>query len=82
MDTEHLENNPFLSHKFTDENIADIVTEELPNWKKACDSAEADQVIFHPDAYGYSVRELLLMALAVKYATVCKGKGIMITPKK
>jgi hypothetical protein len=82
MDKEHMGDNPILAHKFTDDDIAATVSDEMPQWKKACDSSEADQVIFHPDAYGYTVKELLLMAFAIKYATVCKGKGIMIAPKK
>ncbi len=71
----------FTSYKFTDKEIIDTVDQELPEWKKACDSSEADTVMFHPDAFGYTAQEMLLMATAIKYA-ISKGKAITIVPKK
>lgn len=62
----------------TDETIESIVANELPAWKKSCDNADADNVIFDQSAFSNSTEELLLMAIAIKYAKL-KGKTIMIS---
>jgi len=53
----------------------------LPEWKEACDSEGEATVMFHPDAFGYTAQEMLLLATAIKYV-VSKGKTITIIPKK
>lgn len=64
-------------HNFSDNEITEIISKELPTWKEACDKSTADAALFHQDAFGRSTKELLLMALAIKYAKV-KGKHIKI----
>jgi len=62
----------------TDEAIVQIITNKLPAWKTACEHADADHVIFDQLAFGNTTDELLLMAIAIKYAKL-KGKGVMIS---
>ena len=81
MEKGHLKDNPFFSHEFTQKDIADIVAAEMPQWKIGCDNPETEQVTFYPDAFRCSVKDLLVMALAIKYATACKGKAMVIGPK-
>lgn len=64
MDTKNFEN-----YSFTDKDVEDMVLVELPQWKKACDDPSFDGILFHPDAFGYSFKEMILLAMALKYAT-------------
>jgi len=68
-------------HNFTDQEISYILTENLPEWKKGCDNSQMEGLLFHPDAFGYSAREIILIGLALKYAAL-KGKEIRIVAKK
>jgi hypothetical protein len=82
MDKQRFDNdNTFFGHKFTDQDLVDFVTRDMPQWKKVCDSSETDQVSFRSDEFENSVKGWLLMALAIKYATDCKRKAVKITPK-
>jgi len=63
----------------TDQEVTEIVSRQLPRWKAACDSAEADSVIFSQKAFGESFDETLLMGCAIKYAAIAKKK-ITILP--
>jgi hypothetical protein len=81
MDKGQLKDNPFFSHEFNEKDVANIVAAEMPQWKISCDSPETDQVTFYSDAFKCSVKDLLVMALAIKYATGCKGKAMAIRPK-
>jgi hypothetical protein len=81
MDKGQPKDNGVFSHEFTEKDITDIVAAEMSQWKIACDSLEVDKVTFYPDAFRCSVKDLLVMALAIKYATACKGKAMMIRPK-
>ena len=68
-------------HKSADEisdaDIIRIVTDRLPHWKVACDNGKADMVILQQRAFGRSDDELLLLALAIKYAGIAK-RDVMI----
>mgnify|MGYP001608383316 CR=1 FL=1 len=61
----------------TEEQIAAILQESLPEWKKTCDSDQAEGIILHQDAFGISTDEMLLLGFAVKYAGL-KKKDIRI----
>ena len=65
-------------HKFTDEEIVSIMQKEMPEWITACSHADTDHVIFDQLAFGNSTEELLLMAIAIKYAKL-QGKAVMIS---
>jgi hypothetical protein len=65
-------------HKFTDEEIVSIIQKEMPGWITACSRADADHVISDQLAFGNSTEELLLMAIAIKYAKL-QGKAVMIS---
>lgn len=69
-------NDLIQEHRLTDEQIEEIISKELPEWKKGCDS-DIQGVVLHQDAFGYSTKELILQALAIKYAKQ-KGKEIHI----
>ncbi len=62
---------------FTDAEIETFVSEELPKWKKECDANENGNLSFHQSAFGNSIKELLLLAIAIKYAKR-SGKGITV----
>ena len=62
----------------TDEAIVKIITNKLPSWKSACEHAGADHVIFDQFAFGNTTDDLLLMAIAIKYAKL-KGKSVTIS---
>ncbi len=47
-------------------------------WISACSHTDADHVIFDQLAFGTSTEELLLMAIAIKYAKL-QGKAVMIS---
>ena len=68
----------FHNHKasaaLSDEEVTEIVSQQLPRWKAACDNAEADSVIFSQKAFGESFDETLLMGCAIKYAAIAKKK--------
>jgi hypothetical protein len=81
MDKGQPKDNSFFLHEFAEKDIADIVAAEMPQWKIMCDSLEVDKLTFYPDAFRCSVKDLLVMALAIKYATACKGKAMVIKPK-
>jgi hypothetical protein len=55
-----------------------IVDEYLPNWKRACDQSDVDVVLFSQSAFGNSSMEMLLLAVAIKYAGIA-GKKVTIT---
>jgi len=67
------------AENITAAEVEAIVNEELPQWKKACENAVAEIVIFHQDAFGNSFKELLLMAITIKYARL-KGKSVTVVP--
>jgi hypothetical protein len=68
-------------YRFSDKEIAEIVGRELPEWKQMCDRTDGEVVLFHQDAFGQSVKELLLMALGIKYARQTQ-KEIVIDAKR
>jgi hypothetical protein len=59
--------------------VTKIVSQELPGWKKACDSTEADIVVLSQKAFGKSLDETFLLGCAIKYAAIAKKK-VMIAP--
>ena len=62
----------------TEEAISTIVKNKLPAWKKACDAEDVEFVTFNQFQFGTTTDELLLMAIAIKYANL-KGKEVKIT---
>jgi hypothetical protein len=73
---------PFFQHHqhldlFSDEAVIRIITEQLPAWKAACGNSTADTVLLQQRAFGNSKSELLLLALAVRYAGIVR-KNITI----
>jgi len=63
----------------SDEEIARIVAEQLPNWKLACDNAEVDSIILRQTSFGRSQVEVALLHAAIRYAGIA-GKTIMVVP--
>ncbi len=63
-------------YELKEEEIEEIVSESLPAWKKICDS-EPKEVILHQNDFGTSIRQFMLLAIAVKYA-VRKDKTVTI----
>lgn len=57
-----------------------LVDEKLPNFKKLCEQNEANDIIFHQDAYAasYQEEEYMLLGMAIKYAGLY-GKSVHIT---
>ncbi len=73
--------NKLSRHVFTEEEISFVIKTELPEWEKGCDDISIQGMLMHSGAFGYSTSELLLSALAIKYATG-KGKEVRIIPKQ
>ena len=62
---------------FTDAEVEKIVSQELPKWKEECDAGGESKLAFSQSVFGDSIKELLLIALAIKYAKR-SGKEITI----
>lgn len=62
---------------FTDAEVEKIVSHELPKWKEACDAGGEGKLAFSRSVFGDSIKELLLLALAIKYARR-SGKAVTI----
>jgi hypothetical protein len=75
MSTSNATSNPEISPF----EILRIVDEQLPHWRAACDHAGADTVYLNQRAFGLSDKELLLLAVAIKYAGIAK-KNVTISP--
>jgi hypothetical protein len=67
------------SQKISHSEIVRIVDHQLPHWRAACDHAGADTVYLNQRAFGLSDKELLLLAVAIKYAGIAK-KNVTISP--
>jgi hypothetical protein len=57
-------------NSFLDEAVIRVIIEHLPAWKAACDNSAADTVILQQRAFGNSKDELVLLALAIRYAGI------------
>jgi hypothetical protein len=64
----------------SDKAITEIVTENLPKWKSACQNADASCVILTQGAFKKTDNDLFLLAVAIKYAGIAK-KDVMISWK-
>ena len=53
---------------FTNEEIESFVEQDLPKWKEECDAPSKGTLFISQADFGGSVKELLLLALAIKYA--------------
>ena len=62
---------------FTNEEIESFVEQDLPKWKEKCDAPGKDTLFISQADFGGSVKELLLLALAIKYARK-SGKEVNI----
>jgi hypothetical protein len=63
----------------SESEIRRIVDQQLPHWRAACDHVGADTVYLNQRAFGLSDKELLLLAVAIKYAGIAK-KNVTISP--
>jgi len=78
MPQQHVRTNRF-SPEITDEEIAQIVADRLPQWKAACDNPSGDIVIIQQEVFRRSVEDMLLLHAAIRYAgNACKT--VMIAP--
>lgn len=57
-----------LASQFSEDDIGRVVEQELPDWKNACQTQDAETVILTQKAFGQSAKELLLLGAAIKYA--------------
>jgi hypothetical protein len=69
--------NSKYAPEITDAQVIEIVQRRLPQWRAACDHAEADSVILQHHAFGKTHEEILLMGLAIRYAGIVR-KDVMI----
>jgi len=70
-----------ISSSFSHEEIAKILAEQMPGWKAACENPGAEVVLLTQAAFGYSLEEIVLLAVAVKYAGTF-GKTVTIVPQE
>lgn len=61
----------------SDADIDHIIEDELPEWKKLCSGTTAVTILLHHSAFDQSVDDLLLMAVAIKYACLA-GKEVRV----
>jgi hypothetical protein len=66
------------NQKISHAEIVRIVDQQLPHWRAACDHAGAGTVYLNQRAFGLSDKELLLLAIAIKYAGIAK-KNVTIS---
>jgi len=62
-----------------DPEIATIVAEQLPEWKRACEDRDSDAVLLTQAVFGRSAKEVFLLAAAIKYAGM-KQKAVTLIP--
>jgi len=79
MPLEHpIANNLFS--EITDQEIAQIVADQLPQWKQACDNPSGDIVVIQQEVFWRSIDDAELLYAAIRYAGAT-GKTVMIAPK-
>ena len=64
----------------SDQEIATIVAEQLPEWKRACEDQDTDVVLLTQATFGRSAKEVFLLAAAIKYAGM-KQKAVTVIPQ-
>ena len=68
-----------LSPKTTDDEVAQIISEEFPHWKFACSPAAPNPVVLTERDFGRSLQGIFLMPIANRYAGIM-GKTVVIAP--
>lgn len=62
-----------------DDEIARILANQLPQWKRACDNPGGDIMIIEQEVFRRSITDATLLYAAIRYAGAA-GKTVMIAP--
>lgn len=64
----------------SDERVVELITQEFPLWKIACDRVARKRVTLYQEAFGKSLNDSFVLHLAIRYAGI-KGKTVVIKPR-
>jgi len=64
---------------YTDTQIRIFMGQELPKWKEEIDASNEKTLVFRQSEFGNSVKDLLLLALVIKYAQI-SGVAVTVIP--
>jgi len=67
------------SPDMTDAQVVEIISQELPHWKLACDPGAPNPVILTQREFGRTLNDIFLMHAAILYAGIM-GKTVTINP--
>lgn len=63
----------------TDDEVVEIVSQEFPHWKLACDPAAPNPVVIEQREFGKSLKDAFLLRVVIRYAGIM-GKTVAINP--
>jgi hypothetical protein len=63
----------------TDDEVVEIICQEFPHWKLACDPAAPNPVVIEQQDFGKSLKDAFLMRVVIRYAGIM-GKTVTINP--
>jgi hypothetical protein len=63
--------------EISDERVIELITQEFPLWKIACDRVERKRVTLYQEAFGKSLNDSFVLHLAIRYAGMM-GKTVII----
>jgi len=64
----------------SDEQVVELITQEFPLWKIACDRVAPKRVTLYQEAFGKSLNDSFVLHPAIRYAGIM-GKTVVIKPR-